>query len=250
MNEALTLSDILSVVYSSFLLTGGLLCFFLRPMEDAYELSDDMRRTVNRRYIIMRHIVGACLLLFAAAGYMGKSPAESNVLNAYPLYITLMFVVYAEAILTMCDAVIDTRRLVKRLCLLIPLVPLAVLAVRQPEGVAIVYAGWSYLILLSGVYTMRFFSSYKFLSDSCCNTIELGDDYDRLPDSMPWVARLYIGAVMLSVFSSLSALVESEWSMWLSVAAHIVYFVCFLAHFIFTFPLYSKVLAHYQTQCS
>ncbi len=244
MTDTLNIADILSAVYSGFLLTGGLLCIFLRPMEDEQELSEAVVKAANIRYIRMRYISGICFIILAIIGYSGISPAVPRTAGAYPLCITMLFVLYAEMILAMCEAEHRRSKLIHRMCLLIPVIPLAILVACMPDSDALVYIGWVYFILLAGVYTMRFFSAYKYLNDCCCNTIELGADYDILPDSMPWVAHLYLGAVMLAATSALFSLVE--WGVWLSVAAHSIYFTWFINRFLYTYPLLSKALAHYQ----
>ncbi len=243
----MSITDILSTIYSGFLLTGGLLSIFLRPMEDEQGVTEAVKKTVNIRYVRMRYISGICFILFGLAGYMEMSTAVLYTVDAFPLFVALLFTLYAEMLLAMCDAVIDHPRLIRRVCLLIPLVVLVALDLFFLDEETIAYVGWTYLILLVGIYTMRFINTYKYLNDCCCNTIELGSDYDILPDSMPWVARLYVGAVMLSAYSALSVYISAEWGIWVSIVLHILYFTRFMDHFIYTYSLYSKALAHYQT---
>ena len=63
---------------------------------------------------------------------------------------------------------------------------------------------------------------------------------DFLPESLPWISRLYVALLLLAIASAVGCFAPRVWYAWLLFALYIAYVVWFINRVVSTYTLYSK----------
>lgn len=204
-----------------------------------------MKSTVNHRYIQSRRLLAVVYIALAIAGWFVVPPlVTASADDQAPVRLPRV----REPVFR------PARRGTRRLCLpdrvvwrkrILWFVPLAVMCgvcLAWPQtATPLAYIQLCLLLLLIGYYTPAFFKEYADLTFFCGEDMCNGDpEDDFLPESLPWISRLYVALLLLAVGSAVGCFAPRVWYAWLLFALYIAYVVWFINRVVSTYTVYSK----------
>ena len=130
----------------------------------------------------------------------------------------------------------------KRILWFVPLAVMCGVCLAWPQtATPLAYIQLCLLLLLIGYYTPAFFKEYADLTFFCGEDMCNGDpEDDFLPESLPWISRLYVALLLLAVGSAVGCFAPRVWYAWLLFALYIAYVVWFINRVVSTYTVYSK----------
>lgn len=234
-------------LFFALFMTYGVMSLVLRPFESPLYVPEKLSKTVNRRYIQSRRLLAVIYLGFAFAGWLvvpwGITAAPDSGTLAFVCLtcLNLFFTLHAEVLVGLCHLEPFVWR--KRLVWLLPTFILCGICLLFPQAVTILaYIQLFILLLLIGYYTPAFFRAYADLTFLCGSDVGGDDEVFYLPEHMPWISRLYVALLLLTVLTTVCCFVPGGWHTWLLIVLYVVYTGWFMNRVLFTYPLYSKML--------
>ena len=116
--------------------------------------------------------------------------------------VSLFFALHAEVLVGLClpDRVVWR----KRILWFVPLAVMCGVCLAWPQtATMLAYIQLCLLLLLIGYYTPAFFKEYADLTFFCGGDMCNGDpEDDFLPESLPWISRLYVALLLLAIASA------------------------------------------------
>lgn len=235
-----------------FLLCGVMM--IIMPFYTDFRVAKRMRDSENRRYVRSRRWGGAAFVLFFVMAYFGLFPSQSMAAGGWqaalvPASITLLFGVVAEVLLGVCDwPVIKKRR--HRIAWM-PLPILCIVAVIEPQWSLVVAVLQSlHFVLLVAHYTPLCYTAFSNLDKNCWDAVnntrdDVAEDYEELPESMPWLQRTYNGAMVVCLYCLFAYFWAVEWSVYVMTPLLVAFLIGFFNCTVLRYTRYSRILAYY-----
>lgn len=236
---------IAGIIASTVFATYAVISLIMRPYESPQYVTAKMKSTVNHRYIQSRRLLAVVYIALAIAGWFVVPPlvtasADDRLPFVCLVCVSLFFALQAEVLVGLClpDRVVWR----KRILWFVPLAVMCGVCLAWPQtATPLAYIQLCLLLLLIGYYTPAFFKEYADLTFFCGEDMCNGDpEDDFLPESLPWISRLYVALLLLAVGSAVGCFAPRVWYAWLLFALYIAYVVWFINRVVSTYTVYSK----------
>ena len=236
---------IAGIIASTVFATYAVISLIMRPYESPQYVTAKMKSTVNHRYIQSRRLLAVVYIALAIAGWFVVPPlvtasADDRLPFVCLVCVSLFFALHAEVLVGLClpDRVVWR----KRILWFVPLAVMCGVCLAWPQtATPLAYIQLCLLLLLIGYYTPAFFKEYADLTFFCGEDMCNGDpEDDFLPESLPWISRLYVALLLLAVGSAVGCFAPRVWYAWLLFALYIAYVVWFINRVVSTYTVYSK----------
>lgn len=253
MTPPIDITQIIDLCFTAQFLVYGYMAFALYPYDD-YAVAQRIKHAVSRQYVRTRRMLGMSYILLGIAAICGLHPALSVTDGGWqsplvPTCLTLFFVSHARMLLSLCSWEPINRK-THLLCLL-PLPVLCVLYGAFPaEGDVFAILQSVHLVLLIGYYTPLFYKAFEQLNRCCWDAVnetpdEIAEDYDCLPESMPWIGRRYKGLLIITLLGLFAYFLPLGWSSYIVAVLYVGYLFWFFYWVFQRFPRYSRTLFFY-----
>lgn len=257
MAATISIEQIIGMCFGAQFFVYGFMAFALYPYNDYY-VAQRMKKTESRRYIGARRTLGAVYLLLSITAFLGLHPASGIIgtggwqLPLVPACLTLFFAGHARMLLGLCDWAPSDCKVHLRHLLPLPVL-CAVYAVCPAWGEVVAILQSVHLALLVGYYTPLFYREFNYLNNSCWDAVNetpdgIAEDYNCLPESMPWVGQRYQGLLVITVLGMLAYYLPYGWSMYVVAALFIGYLFWFFYWVFQRFPRFSRTLFFYMNE--
>lgn len=236
---------IAGIIASTVFATYAVISLIMRPYESPQYVTAKMKSTVNHRYIQSRRLLAVVYIALAIAGWFVVPPlvtasADDRLPFVCLVCVSLFFALHAEVLVGLClpDRVVWR----KRILWFVPLAVMCGVCLAWPQtATPLAYIQLCLLLLLIGYYTPAFFKEYADLTFFCGEDMCNGDpEDDFLPESLPWISRLYVALLLLAVGSAVGCFAPRVWYACLLFALYIAYVVWFINRVVSTYTVYSK----------